>query len=626
MTERYQKIGCIVIACCSAAHAVTPVAPYVSVRSFSASVSRAQVGCHDLVNRHDAHTLYANFFVQPGYTHSLRSPVLAHLLFGDALVGGCRTERSSCHPRVRITGSHVSNRASTDLCADYFGLPVDFESELTVDPSICNFFCDMNLYFGLDDWYPGLYFQIFAPFVHTRWELNACERVANRGVKNHLPGYMSDAIVSQTVGVPRVRLLESFADFAVSGTAPVVGGSVIWEPLKNALMRAGGADDNRVAELGMIFGWNLLCTDDYHIGLYLCSSAPTGTRPTGVLLFEPVVGNGRHWQLGAGLQACYQLWSSQDEHSSVSAFLDFNMSHLFNARQWRTFDVGNKPLSRYMLVERMTCNVQNLLDPDGNSPCAQFDNVLLPLANASTLPVRVRADFQTDLSLLFAYTCGHFTADVGYNFFNRTPERIQPCYDPCSTTYFFAHQWALKGDSFVYGFTLNGGGNLETPIALSATQADATINAGTNKAPDGIDGVAWNRNPGVDNKKLAQRGDPAADLYTKSYAGVAGTVYSSFNPRLIGINDLDTTGTKLQTHSFFFNLSHTWDHRPDITPYLGVGAQVEMGLSCVRRCKPEKGCATQENCTACRGAVHCAGLDTSVSLVAVWLKGGVAFK
>lgn len=607
------------------AHAYLPVAPYVSVRSLATYVPREMVGCHDLVNRHDAQAFYANFFAQPGVTCNFESKEIARLLFGDALKCAARP----CHNGalgMHISGSHVANRASTDLLADYFGLPVDFESDVFVDPKISNFFCDFNLYMGLDNWLSGLFFNMYAPFVHTRWELNPCECNIKTGTQNYLPGYMSDVLVSQTVGVQRPQLLTSFSSFALLRKAPTVGGSVIFEPLKQARWYQGVKTDNRLADLHLVLGWNFMRTDTYHVGLSMRASAATGTRPCGEFLFEPIAGNGRHWELGGGLDACCQLWSSADETDCVSGFLEFRMSHLGRTHQMRTFDVCGKPLSRYMLVERMSCTINNdLQSVDGDEPSRQFDNVLLPLANVSTMAVRVHADFQTDLALMLSWTHRHLTFDIGYNFFDRTRERIIPCFDPCSPIFFQAHPWTLKGDAFVYGFTKDGADNLVDPVALSASQAQATIYQGTNNPPDGIDGVDWNRNPGVDNKKLAQGESPAENLYTKNSAGTAGQMYSSFNPRMIQMSDLDTTGTKLRSHSFFFNFSHSWDHRADITPYLGFGAQFEMGIDCKKQMKRK--CSTTPNsCVPCNSPFFCLGLDTTVWQCAIWLKGGVAFK
>lgn len=619
--------GCVALLVCSLpVWAAVQVAPYVSVRSLATNAAREMVGCHDLVNRHDACTLYANFFIQPGYTDSFKSKDTANLLFGGALNTLCCGGKNASSPHLHISGSHVAGRAETDLLADYFGLPVDFESDVYVHPRISNFFFDVNLYMGLDDWAQGLYFKIFAPFIHTRWELNACERNIKMGESAHLPGYMSDAIETQTVGVPRIHLLNNFSEYAIQRKAPQVGGSVIFEPLAQARWYDCVKTDNRLADLHLVLGWNFKQRPNYHVGISLRTSAATGTRPYGEFLFEPIAGNGRHWELGAGLDACWQMWHSADEANNVSAFFELNMMHLFRARQFRTFDLCSKPLSRYMLVQRMTCAIKdNLRSVDDEFPSLQFDNVLTALANVSTLPVRVRADFQTDLVVMLAYTHNHVTVDLGYNFFDRTRERIMPCFDSCSPIIFQAHPWALKGDAFVYGFTLDAG-DLTTPVALSPSQAPATISQGTNNPPNGIAGVDWNRNPGVDNKNLAQGGSPIVDLYTKSYAGAAGQVNSSFSPRRLTMSDLDTTGTKLRSQSVFFNVSHTWDHREDITPYLGFGAQVEMGIDCKKSVCERSPSDQTQSCASCSSPAFCDGLDTTIWQWAVWLKGGVAFK
>jgi len=111
--------------------------------------------------------------------------------------------------------------------------------------------------------------------------------------------------------------------------------------------------------------------------------------------FEPIVGQGKHWELGGGLDARWVWWRSCDEDKDFTVYLDANVAHLFKARQCRTFDLCNKPLSRYMLAMKFTNSVSSLLAGDtaaaAVAPKYQCAKEFTPVANITTLPVDVSA-------------------------------------------------------------------------------------------------------------------------------------------------------------------------------------------------------------------------------------------
>jgi len=220
-------------------------------------------------------------------------------------------------------------------------------------------------------------------------------------------------------------------------------------------------------------GWNFLACDDYHVGIYARGVAPTGSRPKGCWIFEPVVGNGKHWEAGGGLSA-HWTGSYKDGTDTLSFYIDANITHLFKTRQCRTFDLCGKPLSRYMLAAKMTAEVHDLQNALEQSPAYQFADEFSSVANLSTINVDVSAAVQGDLVFKFAFSHRNFELDAGYEFWGRSCEKV--CPRKCDIQ---PETWALKGDAFVYGFT---GFSSSSAIALSASENDATVFCGTNNA------------------------------------------------------------------------------------------------------------------------------------------------
>jgi len=591
------------------------VASYFMIRSQSEDSARELVGwANDFhINLADMDCMYTSLSFTPEYTRSFRPSQIAEALFGTDLRAIC-----DC-PTINISGSRVANRSIQDWLGDYFGLSTDYEGSFCIQPRIQNALLDINLYVGLDNICHGLFFKIHAPIVHTRWDLNFEETVTTPGQAGYIEGYFSQAFT------PAQNLNRSFTDYICDGLVPTLVSDsalfgdqpeVTFTPLSHAKFGCGSLPTTKLSDIQMALGCNFWQHCDYNVGLSLRAVIPTGTRPNGEYLFEPIIGNGHHFEFGGGLNSYARVWSD-DEGRMLSVYLDVNMTHLFKSRQIRVFDLKNSINSRYMLAELLGTPVLDLQAGAGLAvPNGQFQRVFAPVANLTALPVNVSAKLQTDLTLLFNYTHGGFTWDIGYNFWSRTCDRLTIA---CDNPFLNNNTWALKGDAAVYGFQLTPGSNV---IALSATESDATIHSGTNNftgplnSDGGLSGVRPIANPGVNNAQLAFSGGfPLSDL---SVGGIQ--TRTSLDPIYLSEDDLNIDGArnrgmsnKLFTH-FAYNFldSECW------IPYIGGGVKVEFGN--VKSSIDLNGCQPIiiERCSSCN--------RYAVSEWGVWLKGGVSFQ
>ena len=55
---------------------------------------------------------------------------------------------------------------------------------------------------------------------------------------------------------------------------------------------------NGLADIDVIVGYNWINDDCYHFGTYLQAVLPTGKKRKNLFIFSPVVGNGKHFELG----------------------------------------------------------------------------------------------------------------------------------------------------------------------------------------------------------------------------------------------------------------------------------------------------------------------------------------
>ncbi|BDC34631.1 hypothetical protein Noda2021_05890 [Candidatus Dependentiae bacterium Noda2021] len=631
--------------------------PYFSIRSQGVDAARELVGLTHFINLMNKDSFYGVASLTVEGTKSFRPGRIFDSLFGSfadncnsncnttcttnntcsTSCNDCDTDSNRC---IGISGSRVAGRTATDWLADYFGLPTDFQSTVCFKPRVTNAIADFNLYFGLDGLMCGLWARVDVPFVHTKWDLNFCERVTAAGANGYDAGYFG------SVAVPRTQLRYEFTEYITGGRGIYIQNlaesnqNVFVEPLKSSKFSKCSLTDNGIAEVRFDLGYNFAQTEDFHLGVAARVAAPTGRRPQGEWLFEPIVGNGHHWEFGGIVTSHWTFWRNACNDSSLGFYLDAKITHLFKTRQLRAFDLVGRPNSRYMLAERLDVPVTTLFanplpgDVAGSvAPIAQFKNLITPVANLTTLDVKVSSGVQADIVALFNYTKCDFSFDIGYNFWGRSCERIRlACCEP--STEFATRNWALKGDANVYGFQRSGG----LPVPLSATQSRATINSGTNTVP-GVDFVAADRaNPGIDNAQFARFTAGATGLTSNIDVSPTDLVQTrtSLDPVFLRNEDVDLVGARSRglSSKIFAHLSYAWtDCHECFTPFLGIGGKVEFAHKRSGCCNNDSSCDTGACATDC---LSTANVNTNfvssnccqtanLSEWGVWLKGGFAF-
>jgi len=592
------------------------------------------------------------FAVVPEYCKSIRPYYISECLFGcqscSSYCTCCPNAYNAClHEditNIKITGSQVSARGPGDWLADNFGLPTDYQSSVSFEPRIDSFLFDLYFYLGFDAYLPGLYFKVHAPVLQTRWDLNFCECtqkdivgcacVDHACTTPYWPGYFSSSISASStytfVGIECTNLVSTFEEYA-TGCGVIDDSNINLLPLCKARFSRCRMTQNGLADIQMSLGYNFLCNESYQSGAYLRAAVPTGNRPEGCYIFEPIVGNGKHWELGGGLQGRWTFWDDPECEQSLSVFIDGNVTHLFKTEQCRTFDLKYKPLSRYMLVSKFTDNVTDLKAGAtagvAETPSHQFAHIYSPLANITTFAVDVSINMQADLAIMFQWLSGNCGWDLGYEFWYRGCETIE-CNCNCPLP-FEDNRWGLKGDACMFGYKPVDGTITVTSqaVPLSATQSQATLCKGTNNWPDGIGGIGWPQNPGIDNKQLAFDDSGNGLLIYDVANSTTAQIYTSKEPVLLKFSDLDLCSARTRglSHKLFAHFDYTWTDCSRWLPFIGIGGEIEFG-------KHNDGCCTPPcNTTSCSPCNPCTSNKTSccycaVSQWGIWLKGGVTFK
>jgi len=568
--------------CCISGH------PYFNPRPQHWNLARTQSGWQPMFYSYQKDDWSLALAITPEYTRSIRQERVARFFFGDDLQCGKLTVSGS-----RKGYPHYEARTEHEWLADYFGLSPDFQSTVQFAPRGYNFITDFSIHIGMDDFRKGLFLDINMPVVHTSRAMHMCETFTDASAEFVL-GFDAGYMAEKAIG--RDDLPSSFKA-AMQGYR--WGGDLV-EPLKYGKISPKKLSKLRLADLRITLGCNLMNDVDYQCSLMVFGGIPTGNKPCAEYLFEPIAGNGGHFELGAGVSIYNHLWTHETEEKAISLYLDARVAHLFKKEQLRSFDLKNKANSRYMLVQEMKTPVENLFGIEEElpypAPSHQYAGKLFPLINKTTCCTNVSIAAQGEFAATVKYTHGNFAWDLGYNFWGRSGEKL--CNICCLLE---KDKYALKGDAFVIGFE----NNTTTPRPLSATESKADIHAGTN-TPIGTafmvsaQSTSHIRNPNIDNPLSAFDGTAGIYYAPNSDAGLQKT---SVDPVLLKPEDIDTKKTPSATsHKFFTHFQYAWANRESSrVPFLGAGGEIEF-------------------------AGRTSGDYSTFSQWGVWVKGGVSFE
>ncbi len=370
---------------------------------------------------------------------------------------------------------------------------------------------------------------------------------------------------------------------------------------------------------------------DYHIGFSFLGAIPANHKKKDDFIFSPQIGNNGHAEFGAGVSSHLVLWDNKNRDTTIGLYVDALATHICKAKERRTFDLKNKPLSRYMLAAKhiplippggpnklsgsgdsfdldFDCMKENdaafLFTQDNNIVPVnyQFANEFSPVANLTTQDVMVSVAAQLDATLWINYSIKNMSIDFGYNFWIKAKDKIDICSINNSKLHTERNSWALHGDGDLFGYfdksTIVAETQFSDPlvsskaIAIAASQSAATLHNG---APNSNQTTA---NSNSDNSQFAfaqtvppSQGD-SSDIPLVSFEHKEATfqgmetvtllptksIKLSLDPIFLKETDIDIKQTqKTLSHSFFGSVSCNVKEGEWLSSYLCFGGEIELG-------------------------------------------------
>jgi len=626
--------------------------PFLQIRSQGRNSARQMVGQQEFMHLYDIDSMNGVLSLAVEYSETFWPEKISRFYFGKDLIDCCA---------LYVQGSQVEERKSRAWLADYFGLPTDYDSKITFCPKIKNVVVDLDFYLGLDEWSKGVYFRMNLPVVWTKWELCMSEKRTSTGGYEFPTGYMAqDSVARDTLPKSFTQAMSGEKTFGDMKTA-----------IKYGLIKNSSCTKAGIAEIDFTLGWNFVQEEDSHFGFFVYVAAPTGNKPCATHLFEPIIGNGKHWELGGGLSGSWIFYRNEkEEEHYLGMYMEAIVAHLFRACQCRSFDFCCKPNSRYMLLAQMGSNDQAVkvganTETVKSEATYQYKRNLIPAINWSTFRVDVKIDIQADIALKLGYTRGNFSLDLGYNLYARTGERFccnccnddccgycntrfdNPCHSSCcgcgcDTSY---EKYAIKGDSYMYG--IEDTNNPETyPIPFSQTSA----NIYKGKNVQALLSETARANAQNDNILLSWSPYNVALINTNTTPKTG--INASELPVLVTRNMLNIgKSPSMITHKIFAHLGYAWkETEGDWAPFIGIGGEIEFAQdtqccwddccnshysNCCKDCLPpyvicDRTTKTKTKKRTCDNVCKsycdgCSAAKGGISQWGIWIKGGITF-
>jgi len=466
--------------------------------------------------------------------------------------------------------SAAASDGTLDLLATYFGIltdtmnpalgifnrtiggvkrPTTFQSTIKFAPKQTVFGLGLGYRqsFAKEDEDKGFFLSISAPIMRVKNDLGFDETITDAGgtaptgfaanmrsalqgdpVLNWGPISAADDFTYPGIDDTATTKQFNFGKIASSTSSSSNCGSGTSSDCSGALTKWGLADIE--VKLGYECTREEMCYSEGYIGVVL----PTGTRPKGEFIFEPIVGNNKHFGFMVGGSCGFEIWQSDENAGRLWFECDYDGRYLFSNTQKRSFDLINNQWSRYLWVY------------EDSTKTAIAD--IQPGINFFTQDMRVTPRTVVNCNSALVYKGETFQGEVGYNFFARSTEKVELC-----------PGW--KVGPGIAGFDSTDV-NQTAGVAADTGKAFTASNANIRRLI------------GVQQIPVPDRGEvPTVDKVLTG--GILRPQFIAIKEEDIDLRSAAHPG--VIAHTFYASAGARWDDK-EYPPFVGLGASYEFAL------------------------------------------------
>ncbi len=273
---------------------------------------------------------------------------------------------------------------------------------LSLNPSIRNTIVTFNTWFDLESWICGLWSRIYLTLANTRTNLGMhCRTIDLAQSGTYPPGAYTTTC--NTAPLAYTSICAAFVGDQAFGAIPALYYGKFYTDSK---------EKTALASIRFDLNYDIVRSPDGFFNWGGCVIIPTGNKPHGRYLLEPIVGANRSWQIGTTLLGLYTFLDNS-ENKALDLYFDATLTYLLKSKQTRVFSLQrNGAGSQYMLLKVFDMN---------NGVVQAGERV----ANIFAGKANIGGNVMFDSSLLLHYKhCNGVSLDVGYNYWARSREHI----------------------------------------------------------------------------------------------------------------------------------------------------------------------------------------------------------
>jgi hypothetical protein len=265
----------------------------------------------------------------------------------------------------------------------------DVHADFSLNPKQEVFGARFDLFGSLENAIPNTFFKISAPVVYIENDLHTNYNTNIDNAGDGTGQYVSEFFEGSAINVGDASNLQDKLAYAkIDGSRHIAFG---------------------LADVDAHLGYKLVDQKTRHVYLSGLITIPTGNRPKGEFMFEPIYGNGNHFAVGCQLDVAARLWN----YKRHSGCVQFNLKHkyTFEGSEKRTIPLNlqSYPWAHYYLAGKVG-------QADGTA--------LFPLANVLTQDVTVRPGNSLEGQIDFKFKTKRFMLDFGYNLYYKEKENM----------------------------------------------------------------------------------------------------------------------------------------------------------------------------------------------------------
>lgn len=297
----------------------------------------------------------------------------------------------SCKQVLNVTEQQADD---TDILSAQLGIVTtsgDFVSKFTLNPeqTFAGVGLNYRTHFGCGDENKGFFIDLTLPVYYVRNTVNLCETIINDG------GGAADSGYVDSVAAAFQQSSWCFGRIDDCNDTTHVGVSEL--------------------DIQIGYGWG---KEQAFMHSYIGVIVPTGNRVKGHKVFEPIIGWNHNTAIHFGSTLGIELWHSKCKNYDLRYEFAIDSRYFFENTQYRSFNLKNKPWSRYMVVYSNLAQA-TLADTEGSV------QIGTPGINLFTQKVKVQPRFQRTYNTAFALDLDCWLLEGGYNFFTRDEECVR---------------------------------------------------------------------------------------------------------------------------------------------------------------------------------------------------------